>query len=547
MKKNNLLLALLASSLILTSCGGDDTKTNESQSEDTTSQSGDSNATPGASSEEAPQTSVDNRTNLQKAADLFAELEAGKSSTITFTGNEKVEYYGNDKGAMFFDLSGQSTYDQGYAVVPNFGLYTVISTVVNQKTTYFLSEILTPNTALKIGDLIDTTKDLGAAAKTATWKESSRTHTISTEDTTFGDTLLSVLGYGPYAEYYGAKKTSFVVNEEGTSLLGMSLELGSPTEAGTAQNAPQTYKFEGLKISDIGTTYNLDLDVLISNPGIAARSAWTQEETDYFATMHASFTLPFPGTGSYAINTSATKTGGFMYEDLGCGNIVNAYKTKLTTAGFEADDATTNAAQGIFGYTKTLVAAQGNVGAIKEYVQFAWMNSTNTATVYPNGRFVLVASVIQEEVRITISELTTSLSSYTLDADGTAWWPSMTIEGCTGATLEDTTDAVNATSSYTTYDLALEGKLYFATEAEAIAAVNTINGQLGKNGYTDIYLSYYGCMSLEIDDSYGYYTETVDVYAQVAYDENGNYLGYVRLVIRKYYAESYDWYDDYDW
>ena len=533
MKKTNLLLALLSSTLILASCGGDGTESKGNEND--TSKAGDSNATPSDATDSTPDTSVDTRSNTDKAKELFAEMALGKSSTITYAGNEEIQYYGDNKGIMTFDLTGQATYNQGVAVVANYGIYSAIMMEESGTEDYFLYEILTPNTALTIDDLYLTTKDLGAAAKSAEWKESSRTHTISTEDATFTNTLLTILGYDGYVNGYSEKKTSFVVNEEGSSLTNMAIELNGSSDTSKYKN---NNKIEGLKISDVGKTVNLDFEVIITNPSIAPRSAWTKEESDIFGELYTNFTIPFPGTGSYAINTGLTQNGGFMYEDLGCGNIVNAYKTKLETAGFTVDDETTNAANGIYGYAKTLVPATATVGPLMAYVQFTWMNSNATATVYPNGRFILLLTVVQEELTITLDALMTTLGGYTLDTNGNAWWPSMTIQGCTKATFSD------VTSSYQGYDLATTSKLYFATEAEAIAAVQTINGQLSKNGYTSAYLSYYGCMTLEVTEDY-YEYETVDIYAKVAYDDQGNYLGYITLIIRKYV--EYDDYDDYDW
>ena len=530
MKKNNLLLALLASSLILTSCGDDKPADESAKETETSQQSGDSTAAsgePGTTSE--PEISVDTRSNADKIKDLFAEMALGKSSTVEYNGYT-LEFYGEDKGiwneAPASDTDAES---YGIAVIPNYGIYQVAWDDTSKD--YYLGAIMTPNTTLNLSDVQYTTMDLGEAAKTATFAESSRTHTFSTEDATFCNALLGMLGGSSLSSVYAGKKVSFNVNEDGTALTNMSLSLTQPTDS---QYKATTV--EGMKISKIGMTTNLDFEVLITNPGISARTAWTSYELQYFAYLHASFTLPFPTGASYAVNVSALEDGSFYFEDLGCGNKVNSYKNQLTAAGFTQNDDLTNAQTGVFAYEKTLVAATSNAGAIKEIVMFAWQNDASQAVYYPNGKFVLIAYPMQEVLKITVAELTTSLASHTL-SDGTQYWPDMTFAGCTGAAIDDYTDAANSYyGGYYEFEYYGIIKLYYATEAEAIAAVNYINTQLGKNGYTASASGY----TLSTYDPYTYDEETVAVSAEVAYDDNGNYLGYVEIVI--YHYTEAGWY-----
>ena len=83
MKKKNLLLALLSSSLILASCGDDKT---EDKGSNETSQTGDSNATSDPVGTSEPEVSVDTRTNEQKVKDLFALMAEDKSTTFEYEG-----------------------------------------------------------------------------------------------------------------------------------------------------------------------------------------------------------------------------------------------------------------------------------------------------------------------------------------------------------------------------------------------------------------------------------------------------------------------------
>ena len=530
MKKNNLLLALLASSLILASCGDDKNNSESGKENETSQQSGDSteaSGEPGTTSE--PEISVDTRSNADKVKDHFAEMALGKSSTVEYNGYT-LEFYGEDKGiwneAPASDADAES---YGIAVIPNYGIYQVAWDDTSKD--YYLGAIMTPNTTLNLSDVQYTTMDLGEAAKTATFAESSRTHTFSTEDATFCNALLGMLGGSSLSSVYASKKVSFNVNEDGTALTNMSLSLSQPTDS---QYKATTV--EGMKISKIGTTTNLDFEVLITNPGISTRTAWTSYELQYFAYLHASFTLPFPTGASYAVNVSALEDGSFYFEDLGCGNKVNSYKNQLTAAGFTQNDDLTNAQTGVYAYEKTLVAATTNAGAIKEIVMFAWQNDASQAVYYPNGKFVLVAYPMQEVLKITVAELNTSLSSHTL-SDGTQYWPDMSFTGCTGAAIDDYTDtANNYYGGYYEFEFYGIIKLYYATEAEAIAAVNYINTQLGKNGYTASASGY----TLSTYDPYTYDEETVAVSAEVAYDDNGNYLGYVEIAI--YHYTEAGWY-----
>ena len=531
MKKRNLLLALLSSSLILASCGDDKTAQESGKETETSQQSGDSNEAslePGQTV--APDTSVDTRTNAEKVKALFDEMALGKSSTVEYNGTS-TEFYGNDKG--FWDqvpASNTQATSYGVAVIPNYGIYEVYWDDTVQE--YYLADIISPNKTLKVSDVMYTTLALGEAAKTITFTESSRTHTFSTDNVTFCNTLLGILGGGSLASVYDSKKVTFNVNEDGSALTNMTLDLSAPNDT-----KYKALKLEGIKIFNIGKTSDLDFEVLITNPGIAARTAWTSYELQYFAQLHTNFSLPFPTGASYAVNVSALENGTFVFQDLGSGNLSNSYKTQLAGAGFTPYDDLTDTQKGVFAYEKTLVPANGSVGAIKEIVLFGWENDATKATLYPNGEFVIMAYPMQEVIKITVAELNTLLGSHTLNDGVTHYWPDIELENCTGANVQDLTADANAYYQGT-YDFEFYGviRLYFATEAEAIAAVTYINGQLAKNGYS---ANPYGGSGyiMEVTDPYTYEVDEAYVSAEVAYDDNGNYLGYVELTI---YHDSFE-------
>ena len=532
MKKKHLLLALLSSSLVLASCGDKPEEPKDSK-DNGVSQIDDSNATsedPTQPSE--PEIPADTRTNEQKVKDLFALMALGKTSTFEYEGF-KTEYYGNEKGMWTIVPENDEGYESyGMAVVANYGIYNIAYD--DEIDMMYLNSIITPNTALKIGDVTFTTKDLGAAAANVTWSESSRTHTFSTTDETFNGVLMAMLGLDDYIGVYAGKKTSFVVNETGTAILNLSLALTNGTSEG---KKVKDMAIEGMKISKVDETMNLDFEVLFANPTVVTKTGWSQQETAFFQTyFHQQFALPFPTGASYAINESITQSGAFMFNDYGCGNIVNSYKTQLEGAGFTLNTDESDLTKGIYCYEKTLVAGSASQAAIKEYVLFTWNNAQEQATIYPNGAFVLVAYVAQEAIKVPTADVITQLRTHTL-SDGTVYWPTMNIQNSTGATIEDHTAEEQA--KYPNYEYVEEFygivRIYFATEEEAQAALTLITGQLAKT-YT--YSSYNDVYYMQAGDDY-YTVEQVVVKVSIAYDENGNYLGYIQITIDSYSYEDY--------
>jgi hypothetical protein len=528
MKKKNLLLALLSSSLILASCGDDKA---EDKGSNETSQTGDSNATSDPVGTSEPEVSVDTRTNEQKVKELFALMAEDKSTTFEYEGC-KTEYFGDTKGIWTVVPANDQGYtNSGTAVIPNYGIYSVAFD--DEADEMYLSEILSPNTSLKISDTTYTTKDLGTAAAAITWTESSRTHTFNTTDETFCGALMGMLGLGSYVPYYGSKKASFQVNDAGTALINLTLDISNPTTTEL-----KAIKVDGMKISNVGSTMNLDFEVVFTNPSITTKTAWNQYELAYMTTyLHPQFTLPFPTGATYAVNVTALEDGSFYFEDFGCGNIVNSYKSQLEAAGFTVNDEQTNALTGTYCYEKTLAAATSTTYAIKEYVRFAWDNDSSKALYYPNGAFMIIAYPAYDIPKITAAQLTSTLRSHTLH-DGTPYWPDVSLGNCTGAQLQDGT--AEMTAQYPSYPSEFYGmiKLYYATEADALDAYQTIIGQLTKNGYT-LSSGKYVITDYYEEDYYSYVVERVEITVQVAYDESGNYLGYIQLIIDSYTYEAY--------
>ena len=533
MKKKNLLLALLSSSLILASCGDDKAEDKGSKGNET-SQTGDSNATSDPVGTSEPEVSVDTRTNEQKVKELFALMAQDKSSTFEYNGYI-TEYYGNEKGLWnIVPANDQGYTDNGIAVVPNYGIYDV--EYDDESDEMYLNSIVTPNTALKIDAVAYTTKDLGEAAASVTWTESSRTHTMSTTDVTFCNAMMYMLGLNEDIDSYGSKKVSFVVNEAGTAITNLSLDLSSPTVS-----TAKAQKHEGMKISKVGSTINLDFEVLITNANITTKTAWNQYETAFFAQYYGTdFTLPFPTGASYAINETLTQNYSFLFTDYGCGNLVNSYKNQVEAAGFALNTEESDVTMGIYCYDKVITAGTLTTGPITEYILFAWSNDPTQAVMYPNGAFKILAYAVEGELQLTYAQMSTVLSSHTLE-NGESYWPTIELTNCTNATYSDITDDANDYYYYDGYDFEayLVIRLYFATEAEAIAAVDEIKeGLREKKGYTDNASG--GGLTLDATDPYSYVEEYAGCLAKVAYDDSGAYLGYVEVRLYHYTFES--WY-----
>ena len=165
---------------------------------------------------------------------------------------------------------------------------------------------------------------------------------------------------------------------------------------------------------------------------------------------------------------------------------------------------------------------------------FTWNNAAQQAQMYPNGAFVILAYVAREIVKVPLADAMTLLRSHTL-SNGTQYWPAMNIQNCTGAEIDDQTEEFAAEyAGYYDEEFAATIKLYFATEAEAQAALAVIEGQISK---TYSYSSSYGVYYLQGGDSYT--IEEVDVTVKIAYDESGNYLGYIVITIDSYSYEDY--------
>ena len=537
MKKKNLLLALLSSSLILASCGDDKAEDKGSKGKgNETSQTGDSNATSDPAGTSEPEISVDTRTNEQKTKELFALMAQDKSSTFEYDGYT-TEYYGNEKGLWnVVPANDQGVTDYGIAVIPNYGIYDV--EYDDESDEMYLNSIITPNTALKIDAVAYTTKDLGEAAASAAWSESSRTHTMSTTDVPFCNAMMCMLGLDEDIDSYGSKKVSFVVNEAGTAITNLSLDLSNPTVS-----TAKAQKIEGMKISKVGSTINLDFEVLITNANITPKTAWNQYEKAFFAQYYgADFNLPFPTGASYAINETLTQNYSFLFTDYGCGNLVNSYKNQVETAGLTLNTEESDVTLGIYCYDKVITAGTLTTGPITEYILFAWSNDPTQAVMYPNGQFNILAYVKEGELVLTYSQMSTVLTAHTLD-NGESYWPTMDLSACTSATYNDITDNANAYYYYDGYDFEayLVIKLYFATEAEAIAAVDEIKeGLREKKGYSDN-SSGTALVLNASSDPYGYTEEYAVCTVKVAYDESGAYLGYVEVTLYHYFYEDY-WY-----
>ena len=84
--------------------------------------------------------------------------------------------------------------------------------------------------------------------------------------------MMCMLGLNEYVGLYANMKTSFLVNDAGTALTSLSLALTNGTSEGKAL---KDISVDGMKISKVGETVNLDMLDLIANAQVTNKTGWT--------------------------------------------------------------------------------------------------------------------------------------------------------------------------------------------------------------------------------------------------------------------------------
>lgn len=484
-------IALLSLSLILASCGGTPGN-NSSAPADSASDtvlesqsSGNESSVPGSSEES---------TLANTLKGLFTQLAATKNATFGDPNyGYTVQYFGNDAGWLsLVDPSAVTPGNPiglGYARLPNYGIikYNYINDTAGVDASS--ASILSPNKNLKMSDIDDSLAELGECGKVVTFTESARSHTFSTSDEDFVNALLDLNGDSKYKGVYPTIKAAIKLTDDSK---GMTL---SYTLDGHATEPKVTVS--GLTLENIGTTANKNVtDYLASNPTFTKPTAWNAATTAYLASVGAS-NLPIPTQATYA----ATLGDGTSYEvfsDLGCGDITNAYGAVLTGLGYTKDDSESFTNNGVVytAYTKQIAPASGLHGAKEVYVLLAFEAATaDSIDFIPNGAFSILVIDYEETVKnaeTTPAELNALFAESKRDWDNTTTvFPTINFgTNCTKLVYTDNSAAYTQLfnqdfGGYTIYiaEIGADVKAYYATEAEADAAITAIVAQMTAAGF----------------------------------------------------------------
>ena len=483
--------ALLSLALILASCGkpADSQPTSTENSDSvSTSLEGDS-AT--STSEEA--------TAADKVKALFTTLAETNNATYTSKGWFTEQHFG-DGMLHLLDTSKRTTvWGYGEAKIANFGIAQFLYTNDTMGVDTENANIVSPNTNIAYKDYNHVLADLGESGKNITFTEASRTHTFSTTDAEFIQSLcdLDGLDFSGVAEEYNEIKAFFKLSDDGTSLedIGYTLK-------GSKSGKYEDVSYSGCTLTNIGTTAkNAKVDAYIkSNPTFTAASAWDADTLTYFAQSagSVSFALPFPSGTSYAYSMPADSSSGLIYTDLGCGNKNTAYGQALIAAGFALDEENSVPASNTYIYTKTISEAQGLKGAKYAIVGLSYMTATDeAATIYPNGAwsvYLFVESQTSFE-NVTLADVNAEIQSHKLLSNpATPIVPTFSLlDGYTKIdyldTSADTAEYLEYAASYyglsITIDYCFGAEIHvYYPEANADAAVANIITQVTAAGFT---------------------------------------------------------------
>lgn len=487
--------ALLSLALILASCGGDGNSTPaESSLENTdsvsTSLEGGSDASQADSSEE---------TSADKVKALFTTLAETNNGTYTSKGYFTEQHFG-DGMLHLLDSSKRTTYwGYGEAKVANFGIAQFLYTNDTMGVDTENVNIVSPNTNLTYKDYNHILADLGESGKNITFTEASRSHTFSTNDAEFIQSLVDLdqLGLDGVADEFTEIKAYFNLSDDGKGFesIGYSLK-------GSKSQKYNDIAYSGCSLTNIGTTAkNSKVDAYVkSNPTFSPATAWDADTMAYIAQSagSVSFTLPFPAQTSYAYSMPANSSNGMIYADLGSGNKNTAYGQALVAAGFELDATNSSAADNLYVYTKTISERQGLQGAKVALVGLSYSTATGeAATIYPNGIWSVYFLVETETSfeNVTLAEVNTELQSHKLLSNpATPIVPTFTL--LDGYTKIDYLDSGAETAEYLEYmasyygvtitiDACFGAEIHvYYPEANADAAVADIISQVTAAGFT---------------------------------------------------------------
>ena len=485
--------ALLSLALLLSACG----KPGESTPADTSAEATDSTAISSDSGTE--ESSVEEETLAQKVKKLFTTLATTNNGTYVSAGYFTEYHY---EGGMFHlrDSSVRTSYwGYGEAKIANYGIaqfgYTNDTMGVDADMCYIVS----PNTNISYSDYNHILADLGESGKNIEFTEASRSHTFSTTDAEFIQSLcdLDGLGIDGIADEFTTIRAFFNLTDDGKGFekIGYSLK-------GSQSRKYKDIEYANCSLTDIGTTkINAKVDAYLkTNPTFTAPTAWDAETTAYIAENAPGLTLPFPSGVSYASSMPLNESNGIIFSDLGSGNKNTAYGQALVAAGFTLNEASSSAADNFFVYTKVIAPAQGVHLAKTAYVGIGYEAATgDDAIIYPNGVWYIRFQVAEESglvENVTLADVNAEFAAHKLLSNKNASiLPTLTLTaGYTQIDYLDLSEDYAEELMYYIYQnygqvitpsycYSAEVHVHYASEADADAAIANLKTQVLAAGY----------------------------------------------------------------
>ena len=484
--------ALLSLALLLSACG----KPGESIPADTSAEATDSTAISSDSGTE--ESSIEEETSAQKVKKLFTTLATTNNGTYVSAGYFTEYHY---EGGMLhiFDSSVRTTYwGYGEAKIANYGIAQFGYTNDTMGVDTSLSNIVSPNTNISYRDYNHILADLGESGKNIEFTEASRSHTFSTNDAEFIQSLcdLDGLGVDGIADEFTTIKAYFNLTDDGKGFekIGYSLK-------GSQSGKYKDIEYANCSLNDIGTTkINAKVDAYLkTNPTFTKATAWDADTLAYIESEAPGFTLPFPAQTSYAYSMPVDEDDGLIYSDLGCGNQNTAYGAVITGLGFTLDTQSSQTANGLYFYTKEIAPASGVHGAKTAVIATVYQSATGEdATFYPNGVWNIYFFVQQQNgvENVSLADVNAEFASKKLLSNPSASiLPTLTLTG--GYTKIDFIDAtdefISSMSTYAayygltisfSYCYCAEVHVYYP-EASVDAAIASLGAQLIAAGYAN--------------------------------------------------------------
>lgn len=486
--------ALLSLALILASCTGNGETPTTSSLENSDSASTSLEGDSAASSTEAPE-----QTLAEKVKALFTTLAETNNGTYTSKGWFTEQHFGDGMLHLLDSSKRTDAWGYGEAKIANYGIAQFLYTNDTMGVDADNVSIVSPNANLTYKEYNHILADLGESGKNITFAESSRSHTLSTNDAEFIQSLVDLdgLGLSGVADEFTEIKAYFNLSDDGKSFEGIGYSL-----KGSKSGNYNDISYSGCTLTNIGTTAkNAKVEAYVkTNPTFAPATAWDAATLAYFAQSAGSisFALPFPSQTSYAYSMPANASSGLIFADLGSGNKNSAYGQALIGAGFALDAENSDANNNLYIYTKTIQERQGFQGEKTAIVGLSYTAaSEEVADIYPNGVWSIYCFVETQTSfeNVTLADVNTELASHKLLSNpATSILPTLTLpEGCTKIDYLDATDEtvsyLTEIASYYNLNISIESCYsseihFYYPEASADDVVANLTSQITAAGFT---------------------------------------------------------------